>query len=226
VIREKFLEIKDEIHEVSRGKMHIIETFVPIMIFLLLVSSVGIKISATLSAISGFVFFLRDLLRRRFPWYSLGGLGVLLVVIIAVIRTGQAGRVLLPGIGSNGLIFFLCFLSLPFKRPFVAWASYFARHYPLQWYWHPRVRPAYTEVTILWAVFFGCRMVLQILLMKSTNAFLVLVFAFLSGWPSTLAVLIFSYFYGTWRLRNLKGPSSEEFRNGDPPPWDGQKRGF
>lgn len=33
---------------------------------------------------------------------------------------------------------------------------------PLAWYWHPRVRPAYSEVTLAWAVYFGLRLALQL----------------------------------------------------------------
>jgi hypothetical protein len=39
-------------------------------------------------------------------------------------------------------------------------------------------------------------------------------------------LLIVSYLYGTWRLRNLGGPSVEEFQAGEEPPWESQRRGF
>ncbi len=32
------------------------------------------------------------------------------------------------------------------------------------------------------------------------------------GWPFTVVLLIFTYLYGLWRLRNLGGPSVEEFK--------------
>ena len=38
--------------------------------------------------------------------------------------------------------------------------------------------------------------------------------------------LIFSYIYGSWRLKNLGGPSVEEFNENKLPPWEGQIRGF
>jgi hypothetical protein len=47
-----------------------------------------------------------------------------------------------------------------------------------------------------------------------------------TGWPATIALLVVSYLYGTWRLRYLKGPSVEEFKAGAEPPWTGQRRGF
>jgi hypothetical protein len=46
------------------------------------------------------------------------------------------------------------------------------------------------------------------------------------GWPATILLLAVSYLYGTWRLRNLEGPSVEEFREETEPPWEGQQRGF
>jgi hypothetical protein len=48
----------------------------------------------------------------------------------------------------------------------------------------------------------------------------------LTGWPATIALLVVSYLYGTWRLARLGGPSVEEFRDGAPTPWQGQRRGF
>jgi len=48
----------------------------------------------------------------------------------------------------------------------------------------------------------------------------------LTGWPATIALLVASYLYGTWRLRTLKGPSVDEFKAGAAPPWSGQRRGF
>ncbi|MBM3179246.1 MAG: DUF1475 domain-containing protein [Chloroflexi bacterium] len=41
-----------------------------------------------------------------------------------------------------------------------------------------------------------------------------------------IALLILSYLCGTWRLVQLRAPSVEEFRNGAPAPWSGQRRGF
>jgi hypothetical protein len=29
------------------------------------------------------------------------------------------------------------------------------------------------------------------------------------GWPATIVLLVVSYLYGTWRLRNLSGPSTK-----------------
>ncbi|MBT7073025.1 MAG: hypothetical protein HN975_19285, partial [Anaerolineae bacterium] len=47
--------------------------------------------------------------------------------------------------------------SLLFGRPLTAWSSFITRRWDLAWYWHPRVRPAYTETTLLWTLFFGLK---------------------------------------------------------------------
>jgi hypothetical protein len=111
-------------------------------------------------------------------------------------------------------------------RPLVAWTSYVARRWPLDWYWHPKVRPAYNEVTLAWTVFFAIRLGLQWSLFQEQAAGLLGIIQVVTGWPATIALLVISYLYGTWRLRNLKGPSVEEFRAGAEPPWTGQRRGF
>ena len=49
---------------------------------------------------------------------------------------------------------------------------------------------------------------------------------FITGWPATILLLVFTYLYGTWRLAQLQGPSVDEFKNNTPAPWQGQRRGF
>jgi hypothetical protein len=51
-------------------------------------------------------------------------------------------------------------------------------------------------------------------------------FQVLTGAPSTILLLMISYFYGVWRLKQLQGPGIEEFEIGLPPPWRGHKGGF
>ena len=75
-------------------------------------------------------------------------------------------------------------------------------------------------------VFFGLRLALQFNLLQAGAASQLGVVQFLTGWPATIILLIASYLYGTWRLRNLGGPAVEEFETGAEPPWQGQQRGF
>jgi hypothetical protein len=126
----------------------------------------------------------------------------------------------------SGLTVLLALVSLLTHRPLAAWTSHLVRRWPRQWYWHARVRPAYSEVTLLWALYFALRLGLQLQLFRSASTGILALVNFILGWPGTAALLVVSYLYGTWRLRTLGGPSVDEFRNNQPPPWKSQRRGF
>jgi hypothetical protein len=70
-----------------------------------------------------------------------------------------------------------------------------------------KVRPAHSEVTWMWVLSFGLRLLLQFNLFQEEAASLLGIVQLLTGWPATIILLIVSYLYGTWRLRNLGGPS-------------------
>jgi hypothetical protein len=166
------------------------------------------------------------LLRRQSLIYALGGVGGVLFAIAIAKLLGRAEGFFLPGIVSGGATIVVAVLSVIFRRPLVAWTSFIARRWPLGWYWHPRVRPAYSEVTLAWAALFALRLLFQLSLFKDQAANRLAVANFITGWPTTVVLLVISYLYGTWRLQHLKGPSVDEFRAGAEPPWTGQRRGF
>jgi uncharacterized membrane protein len=88
------------------------------------------------------------------------------------------------------------------------------------------VRPAYTEVTVAWAVFFALKLVVQLLLLQEAQASALAIIQVMMGWPATIVLLVLSYLYGQWRLKQLHGPSVSEFKAHAEPPWTGQRRGF
>ena len=158
--------------------------------------------------------------------YALAGIGSVGLAIFIVWLLGRSEGYFLPNLVSGGMTLALSLVSLLIRRPFVAWTSFIARRWPLDWYWHPRVRPAYSEVTLAWTVFFAVRLFWQVSLFQAQATSQLAIINALLGWPALIILLIFSYLYGTWRLGNLNGPSIEEFRKQVPPPWEGQKRGF
>jgi hypothetical protein len=139
---------------------------------------------------------------------------------------GSSEGYFLPGIVNGGLTVALALVSLLIRKPMVAWTSYLARRWPLDWYWHDRVRPAYAEVTVAWLAFFAARLFWQVTLFQGQDVSQLALVNALTGWPATVGLLIISYLYGTWRLARLGGPSVEEFRDGAPAPWKSQRRGF
>ncbi len=223
---EKLHEILEELRMVLAGRSNLLDSLLPPLVFVLLNALWGMQVAIWASLALAVVIAILRLLRRQSVLYALGGtFGVGLAALIALVL-GRSEGFFLPGIVTGGLTFLLCLVSVLARRPIVAWTSYVARRWPLNWYWHPRVRPAYSEVTWLWVVVFGLRLLLQLNLFQGEQTSQLGLIQVLTGWPVTIALLVVSYLYGTWRLRNLGGPSVEEFKTGAEPPWQGQQRGF
>ena len=223
---DKIREVADEFRTVVAGRSNLLDSIVPPVLFLIINALWGFQYAMWGSLIVAGVITLIRLGRRQSLLYALGGIGGVLLAILLAQVLGRAEGYFLPGIITGGLTVLVCLVSILARRPLVAWTSYIARRWPRAWYWHPRVRPAYSEVTWFWTVFFGLRLVLEVVLFREEAADLLAVAKVLTGWPATIVLLVVSYLYGTWRLRNLAGPSVEEFKQGAEPPWEGQRRGF
>lgn len=219
-------EILDELRMVLAGRSSFLDSLLPPIFFVLLNVIWGVQVAIWASLGLAVVLALFRLFRRQSLLYALGGAGGVALAAAIAFLLGRAEGFFLPTILSGALTVLLCLVSVVVGRPIVAFTSAVARRWPLAWYWHPQVRPAYSEVTWMWVVFFGLRLLLQFNLFRQEAANLLGIVQLLTGWPATILLLIASYLYGTWRLKNLGGPSVEEFRSGAEPPWEGQQRGF
>lgn len=222
---DKVRELLEELRAVT-GKVGLLDTILPPLLFLLLNGLAGFT-AAMIGALGlSLVIAVLRLRRRQSLLYALAGLGSVGLAIGLALLLGRSEGFFLPGIVNGGLTVALALVSLFIRKPMVAWTSYLARRWPLDWYWHEKVRPAYTEVTAAWLLYFALKLFWQVTLFQN-NAVNQLAFVnALTGWPATVLLLVASYLYGTWRLARLGGPSVEEFRNGAPAPWSGQRRGF
>lgn len=222
----KFQEIIDELRSVVISRGGWADALAPPVAFLILNALAGFEIALWGSLGVALLFAAYRLIKRQKIRYVLGGIaGVVLAGLIARLIGGAQGY-FLPGIVTSFFTTALCFTSIAFKKPLAAWTSSIARRWQRDWYWHPQVRPAYSEVTLAWGVFFGARTLLQLQLFRQEEASTLGVVQLVTGWPALIILLILSYLYGQWRLQNLKGPSVDEFTSGSEPPWAGQKRGF
>jgi len=221
----KARELLEEFRAVA-GKVGLLDTILPPILFLLLNGLAGFT-AAMIGALGLSVLIAALRLRRgQSLLYALAGMGSVGLAIALAYLLGSSEGYFLPGIVNGGLTVALALVSLIIRKPMVAWTSYLARRWPLDWYWHEQVRPAYTEVTLAWMLFFALRLFWQVTLFQGQNVNQLAFVNALTGWPATIALLIVSYLYGTWRLARLGGPSVEEFRDGAPAPWSGQRRGF
>jgi hypothetical protein len=222
----RFQEVAEEFRTVVAGRSNVIDAIVPPLAFLVLNALVGFRVaswgSLTVAAALGGL----RLVRGQPVGYALAGLGATALAILAAMLSNRAEGYFLPNLINGALTTLLCLLSVVVGRPLVGLTSHLARGWPLNWYWHPRVRPAYSEVTLAWAAFFALRLALQWFLLQEGETALLGVLSVVMGWPATIVLLVVSYLYGTWRLQHLGGPSVEEFEEDADPPWEGQQRGF
>lgn len=222
----KVQELGEELRTVLTHRGNLLDSILPPILFVALNALLTLPVAVAGSLAVAVVLTAARLVRRQPVHYALGGLGGAGLAALLAWLLGRAEGYYLPGLLTGAGTLVLMVISLVARRPLVAWTSYLARRWPLQWYWHPRVRPAYREVTWLWLVVFGARLGLQGILFQREEPVLLAVANLLGGWPTTIILLVISYLYGTWRLQNLGGPSVVEFEAGAAPPWESQRRGF
>jgi hypothetical protein len=223
---DKAGEILDELRLVFFGRVSWMDTLLPPILFVIASRWLEPLWAAGLAVLlaGGLAW-----MRRRQGQSINNALAGIAGTILAALMVGWLGReegFFIPDVVTDGLVGGACLLSVIFRRPLAAWASYATRGWPRDWYWLPKVRPAYTEVTLLWAAYFIVRFVVQWRLFQAEAGSTLGIVSLVSGTPGLLVVLIISYLYGSWRLVRLDGPSVEEFETGAEPPWQGQRRGF
>ena len=221
-----FQEITQELRSVLSGRVPLLDVILPPLAFTLLNGRLDLIPALLISlGISAALMILR-LITGRGIAYTLGGAGLILLSGLLAWLTASAQSFFLPGLITSGLTFLAAVLSLFLGRPLAAWSSHITRGWPLEWYWHPRIRPAYREVTLAWAVFFLVQFLVQGAVYLRGDAAALGWVQLLTGWPALILLLIGSYLFGLKRLAQLDGPSVEEFERSQPPPWKGQQQGF
>ncbi|KAA3661998.1 MAG: DUF3159 domain-containing protein [Chloroflexi bacterium] len=222
----RFNELVDELKLVVFSNRGLIDGIVPPLLFVLL--SLWLRFEIAVWGALAFTFLLTvfRLVRRQSVKAALGGLVGVLVAIALVRLLDREEGFFLPSIISGLGTVVIALGSILFRRPMVAWTSFLARRWPLGWYWHPRVRPAYTEVTWIWVLYFLLRLLLQLNFFNEGQVVVLAGLNLVLGWPATLVLLVISYLYGTWRLRQLGGPSVDEYKQRVDPPWESQQKGF
>ena len=223
----KLGELREELRTVFSGRgAKLTDSLVPVLVFLVTNPLVGLRFALWGAlGIAGVIALVR-IRQKESLMYALGGLGGVLLAAGFAWLSGSDTGFFLPGLISGAATVTLCVVSVLVRRPLAAWSSFITRRWPLEWYWHPRVLPAYVEVTIFWAVAFAARLALEYWFFSQESFVDLGVSRVGLGWPYTIALLVVSYLYGIWRLGKLEGPSVEEFKLGQEPPWVGQKRGF
>jgi intracellular septation protein A len=217
-------EILEELTSVLSGKT--LDAILPPLIFVTVNSMFGLTTAIIVALILSSTFGIVRLLRKQSGLYALfGTMGILLAGGFAYLAD-NATNYFLPGIVTNAFVLILSVITLFLDKPLAAYASHLTRGWKLDWFWRKDVKPAYREVTIMWSIFFLVRTIIQVTLFLSNNVDALVWANTIMGLPVTVTVLVLSYVYGIWRLRNLKGPGIDEYMENKTAPFRGQTRGF
>ena len=223
----KLQEIREEFQQVFSGKkIKIWDSIVPLVVFLAINQIFSLNYALVFSLLSGVIFLIYRLWSKDKLTYALAGLAVVAIAAGMAYLSKSGAAFFIPGLITGLLTVVLCFGSVLIKKPLAAWSSRFTQRWPKEWYKLKKVRSAYSEVTLFWGFAFGLRTILEIWLLLQDALNAVGAVKIFLGWPYTIAILVISYIYGSWRLKMLGGPSVNEFKDGKLPPWEGQLRGF
>ncbi len=217
-------EITQELVMVFTGKS--MDILLPPIVFLVLHNLISLGAALIGSLLLSLFFFAKRIKEKGNWFYALGGLVGVSIAILLVYINNNAANFFLPDIIGTSFLIIITLISLIIKKPLAIWVSHITRGWDLNWFYRSDVKPAYTEVTYFWLIFFISRLAVEVYLyINSTIEEIVIANIFL-GYPLLIAVLTISYIYGITRLRKLKGPGVDEFMNNIDPPWRGQTRGF
>ncbi len=217
-------EVLEELLHVFRGKS--LDVLIPPLLFFVLQRFIDLPTALIGSLLLSLVMFVRRIVKRDNMVYAIGGFVGVLFASGMTYLSNNASNFFLPDIIGTSTLIVATVLSLWFRRPIAAYVSHITRGWDYQWFQRDDVRPAYMEVSWFWLVFFVLRLAIEITLYV-TSTVDELVFAnIILGLPVTILVLVASYVYGIWRLRQLGGPGIDEFEQAKQPPYRGQTRGF
>lgn len=226
VERSTSRQLVDEARALLSGRAGVADSVLSPIVFVGVNAVSGLQpaIVASLVTAVGIVFV--RLVTGRPLRFAMSGLFGTAVAIALTARSGRAETYFLPGIISGAATSVALLVSIVVRRPLVAYLSWATRGWPLGWYWHDRVRPAYTAVSWIWAGFFIVRTAVQAVLYLNGNVTTLGVVRVITGWPGLVGLLVVTYLVGRARLQRLEGPSVEEFEAQSPPPWSVQPHGF
>ncbi len=188
------------------------DTVLPPLVFVGMNALLGLRAAAAASVGLSLVLVGVRLARGQRLLYALSGLGGVVLAVGFALWAGQAEAYFLPGIVSNAVFGVAAVVSILLRRPLIALTSAAIYRWPLAWYWHPRVRPAYSEITWAWAALYFAKAAVQWVLVQRSELGWLAFARVVTGWPAFALLLLATYAYVGRRLPRLGAPSVEEFR--------------
>lgn len=219
-------DIREDLKGLFVGDRTLGDSFLAPIVFVAINAMSGLRTAAIAAGIVGIAVAAWRVRKGQQVSYALGGIGAIVFAGMLAVRSGRAESFFLPGILSAAFLAVVAVASLAFRRPLSAWSSYAYRQWPIEWYWRPDVRPAYSAATLLWAAYFALRAALQGWFFVTEQPELLAVAKLATSWPLLIPLFILSYAVGNKKLHALGGPNVEEFVAGTGTPFVGKQRGF
>jgi hypothetical protein len=219
-------QLLNEVRGLLSGRSGVADGVLSPLVFIVVNAFAGLQAAVYAGMTVAFGIVLVRLVSGRPLRYAMSGVFGTGIAIAVSARSGRAETYFLPGIVTGAGATVALLISVLVRRPLVAYLSWAARGWPLGWYRHERVRPAYGLVTWIWVAFFGLRTSVSGWLYLDGDVTTLGAVRIATGWPGLLALLAVTYVVGRRRLESLGGPSVDEFEGQIPPPWSGQDHGF
>lgn len=152
------------------------------------------------------------LAKRQDVTYAFGGVFGTGIAVVIALRTGTTEGFFWPKVLTNGLIGAGLLTSVLFKKPAIGFMMEQLLKAPGAWWQDRRVRPAFSEWTLVWAAtaFLKGGVYLLLILAGRTGALLGVSVAF--GYPLTAFLGFGGYVYIRARLKRLGAPEMDAFR--------------
>jgi len=190
----------------------LVDSIAPPIVFVTANALWGLGVAATVSLGLALGLVVFRLVRRQRLLYAVSGLGGVALGVGFALASQSAAGFFVPGILTNAVMGVVSVVSILVRRPLIAFTSAALYRWPLDWYWHPKVRPAYSEITWAWAALYLGKAGIQLALVRADEVGWLTVARLVTGWPAFAGMLVLSYAYVNRRLAALGGPSIEEFR--------------
>lgn len=209
------------LEEMFGGRRGIVDGAVPPIVFVL-TNAVrkNVREAAAAAVASALVLLLIRIVRRERTRHVFSGvLGVGISAAIAA-RSGRATDFFKPGIWLNAAYLSAFVGSVLVGKPIVGLVLKQFSDKPAEWHRHPRVRRAYSELTLMWAAMYGLRVVVQEVLRRRDEVNLLAATKIALGYPPLLLVLAITLPYLRWRTAGVPVDQADDDAPQAPPDAD------
>lgn len=190
----------------------IVDLVVPPILFVAVAAFADLLAAVVAALVFSAAVFVYRVVRSDRVLFALGGAGGVVAGALFALWSGTTEGFFGPDVLLSAVYAVLAVVSIVVRRPLIAWSSWIVYRWPLAWYWHPKVRPAYAEITWVWAVLFGGRALVQYVLYQRGEVGWLTVANLATGLPAIALLLVLTYAYVTWRLERLGAPAVAQFR--------------